>query len=64
MTFRTLIRRSLRFHWRSHLGVVLGATIGSAALIGALVMSLRNSTTLMRRLASAAANSCTMPGRS
>lgn len=38
MTFRTLIRRSLRFHWRSHLGVVLGAAIGSAALIGALVV--------------------------
>ncbi len=38
MTFRTLIRRSLRFHWRSHLGLVLGAAIGSAALIGALVV--------------------------
>ncbi|HMP83597.1 MAG TPA: ABC transporter permease [Verrucomicrobiota bacterium] len=38
MTPRTLIRRSLRFHWRSHLGVVLGAAIGSAALIGALVV--------------------------
>lgn len=38
MKFRTLIRRSLRFHWRSHLGVVLGAAIGSAALIGALVV--------------------------
>lgn len=38
MTFRTLIRRSLRFHWRAHLGVVLGAAIGSAALIGALVV--------------------------
>ena len=38
MTFRTLIRRSLRFHARAHLGVVLGATIGSAALIGALVV--------------------------
>jgi len=38
MTFRTLIRRSLRFHWRSHLGVVLGAAIGSAALIGAIVV--------------------------
>jgi hypothetical protein len=38
MTFRTLIRRSLHFHWRSHLGVVLGAAIGSAALIGALVV--------------------------
>jgi ABC-type antimicrobial peptide transport system permease subunit len=38
MTFRTLIRRSLRFHWRAHLGVTLGAAIGSAALIGALVV--------------------------
>jgi putative ABC transport system permease protein len=38
MTFRTLIRRSLRFHWRAHLGVLLGAAVGSAALIGALVV--------------------------
>jgi len=38
MTFRTLITRSLRFHWRAHLGVVLGAAIGSAALIGALIV--------------------------
>ena len=38
MTLRTLIARSLRFHWRSHLGVVLGAAIGSAALIGALIV--------------------------
>ena len=38
MTLRTLIRRNLCFHWRSHLGVVLGAAIGSAALIGALVV--------------------------
>ena len=34
----TLIHRSLRFHARAHLGVVLGAAIGSAALIGALVL--------------------------
>jgi putative ABC transport system permease protein len=38
MTVRTLIQRSLRFHWRAHLGVVLGAAIGSAALIGALIV--------------------------
>ncbi|MCU0786867.1 MAG: hypothetical protein MUC91_01545, partial [Verrucomicrobia bacterium] len=38
MTLRTLIRRSLRYHWRSHLGVVIGAAIGGAALIGALVV--------------------------
>src|SRR5437867_11899031 len=38
MTSRTLLRRSLRFRARSHLGVVLGAAIGSAALIGALLV--------------------------
>ena len=40
MTLRTLIGRSLRFHWRGQVGVVLGAAIGSAALIGALVVFL------------------------
>jgi ABC-type lipoprotein release transport system permease subunit len=47
MTFWTLIRRSLRFHARSHIGVVIGAAIGSAALIGALVVgdSVRHSLT-------------------
>jgi ABC-type antimicrobial peptide transport system permease subunit len=38
MTLRTLILRSLRHHARSHLGVLLGATIGSAVLIGALLV--------------------------
>src|SRR5437764_14283036 len=38
MTFRTLILRSLRFHARAHIGVLLGAAVGSAALIGALVV--------------------------
>src|SRR5437867_8529099 len=38
MTARILIRRSLRFHARAHFGVVLGAAIGSAALIGALLV--------------------------
>src|SRR5437870_5211825 len=38
MTTWTLIRRSLRFHARTHLGVVLGAAVGSAALVGALVV--------------------------
>ncbi|MBI3850969.1 MAG: FtsX-like permease family protein [Verrucomicrobia bacterium] len=38
MTLRTLIFRSLRFHARSHLGVLLGAAVGSAVLIGALVV--------------------------
>ena len=43
MTVRTLIQRSLRFHWRAHLGVVLGAAIGSAALIGALIVGVSRS---------------------
>ena len=38
MTFWTLIRRSLRHYARAHLGVVLGAAVGSAALIGALIV--------------------------
>src|SRR6266487_5912504 len=38
MKLRTLVIRSLRFHWRGHLGVLLGAAVGSAALIGALVV--------------------------
>src|SRR5262245_32448168 len=49
MTLRTLIRRSLRFHARSHFGVVLGAAIGSAALIGALVVGDSVSGSLQQR---------------
>lgn len=38
MSFLTLVRRSLQFHARAHLGTALGATVGSAILIGALIM--------------------------
>ena len=38
MKFSTLIFRSLTFRARAHLGVVLGAAVGSAALVGALVV--------------------------
>jgi putative ABC transport system permease protein len=38
MSFLTLIRRSLRFHARAHLGTALGAMVGSAVLIGALII--------------------------
>lgn len=38
MTFRTLLSRSLRFHARLHLGVVLGAATATAVLTGALVV--------------------------
>src|SRR5438105_8890972 len=38
MTLRALILRSLRFHARSHLGVLIGAAIASAVLTGALLV--------------------------
>jgi len=38
VTVRTLIRRSLRFYWRTHLGVVLGAAVSATILVGALVV--------------------------
>jgi len=38
MTAWTLVKRSLRFYWRTHLGVVLGATVSTAILVGALVV--------------------------
>ena len=47
LTFSRLLLGALAFHWRAHLGVVLGATLGSAVLIGALVVgdSVRGSLT-------------------
>lgn len=38
MNHLTLIARSLRHRWRAHTGVVLGAVIGSAILVGALLV--------------------------
>lgn len=38
MTGRTLALRSLRYHWRAHLGVLLGAMVAAAILIGALAV--------------------------
>src|SRR5207247_2145725 len=38
MTSRTLVLRSLRYHWRSHFGVLLGATTAAAILVGALAV--------------------------
>src|SRR3954468_4323839 len=38
MTQATLVLRSLRFHARSHIGVLLGTIVASAALVGALVV--------------------------
>ena len=35
MTWGSLVARSLRFYWRSHLGVLLGATFAVAILVGA-----------------------------
>lgn len=38
MNWATLAARGLRFHWRSHLGVLLGATLAAAILVGALAV--------------------------
>jgi ABC-type antimicrobial peptide transport system permease subunit len=38
MTGWTLVARSLRFHWRAHLGVLLGGILGTAILVGALAV--------------------------
>lgn len=38
MNLRTLVFRSLTFHAKSHLGVILGAAVGAAVLIGALIV--------------------------
>lgn len=51
MTFLRLVLASLRFHARSHLGVLLGAAVGSAALIGALVVGSSVRGTLRTRAA-------------
>jgi len=38
MTGRTLVARSLHYYWRSHLGVLFGAILGAAILVGALAV--------------------------
>jgi putative ABC transport system permease protein len=50
MTWWTLVLRSLRFHWRPHLGVLLGAALSATILVGALAVgdSVRES---LRRMA-------------
>jgi putative ABC transport system permease protein len=35
---RTLVAKSLRFYWRTHLGIVLGVAVSTAILVGALVV--------------------------
>ena len=38
MKKRTLIQRSLRHHWRTHLAVLLGVVAGTAVISGALIV--------------------------
>ena len=38
MTLFTLILRSLRFYWRTHLGVLAGVTVTGAILTGSLAV--------------------------
>ncbi len=59
MSWSTLIRRSLRFYWRTHLGVLGAAGICTAVLVGALLVgdSVRES---LRGLARARLGQVTM----
>ncbi len=38
MKLRTVITRSLRYHWRSHIAVVLGTVVATATITGALLV--------------------------
>ena len=51
MTIWRLIRQSLRFYWRTHLSVMMGATVSTAVLVGGLAVgdSVRRSLQEMAR---------------
>ncbi len=49
MTTRTILSRSLRHYWRTHLGVVLGAALGAMVLTGALLVGDSVKATLRRQ---------------
>ena len=34
----TVLARSVRYYWRTHLGVILGAALGALVLTGALLV--------------------------
>ncbi len=38
MTLWNLIKHSLHFYWRTHLGVILGVAVSTAVLVGALIV--------------------------
>jgi hypothetical protein len=39
MNWARLILSGVRFHWRAHLGTVLGVAIGTSVIVGALLVS-------------------------
>ncbi len=49
MTARTVILRSVRYYWRTHLGVILGAALGALVLTGALLVGDSVKATLRRQ---------------
>ncbi len=49
MSTWTLLLRSLRYYWRTHLGVILGAALGAMVLTGALLIGDSVSATLRRQ---------------
>jgi len=49
MSTLTLLGRSLRYYWRTHLGVLLGTALGSLVLLGALLVGDSVKATLLRQ---------------
>ena len=49
MTASTILFRSLRHYWRTHLGVILGAALGAMVLTGALLVGDSVKETLRRQ---------------
>ncbi len=49
MSYWTLLARSLRFYWRTHLGVLLGTALGCTVLLGALLVGDSVQATLRRQ---------------
>src|SRR3954470_20805916 len=49
LTTRSLLVRSIRHYWRTHLGVVLGTALGAMVLVGALLVGDSVNATLRRQ---------------
>jgi hypothetical protein len=49
MNARTIVRQSIRFYWRSHVGVILGVAVATMVLAGSLLVGDSVKATLLRQ---------------